>query len=112
MIKKFISILCLLALCSSCHTTPDIVTPSAPSLDGNDANSGLLYQITDGGFIISEKLYTKYASLLKKHYTTLNKENNPNLGVQKVYIISDEVMHDLLKMQTWEKNPWLIEESK
>lgn len=112
MIKKFIALLGLVILCNGCHTTPAIVTPSAAALDGNDANSGLLYQITDGGFVISDKLHTKYVSLLKKYYTNLNKENNPEIGVQKVYIITDEVMHDLLKLQTWEKNPWLIEESK
>lgn len=111
--KKLIAVLGLLTLvCSGCHTTPAIVTPSAPALDGNNANSGLLYQITDGGFIISETLHTKYVSYLKKYYTNLGKENDPSRGVQKVYIISDEVMHDLLKMQTWEKNPWLLEESK
>ena len=98
--------------CTQTKTVPDIVVPNAPSIEGNEATSGLLYQITDGGFIISKNLKQEYNVLLKKYHEKLNKTYDKERGCTPVYIITDEVMHDLLKMKTWEKNPWLIEEKK
>lgn len=90
--------------------TPEITMPEKPSYYGNVANSGLLYQIPEGGFVISKSLYKEYKSLLKKYHGELKREKDYEYGVTESYIITDEVMHDLLKMKTWEKNPWLLDE--
>lgn len=111
---KIISIysIALLAVFTGCtKSTPDIVLPERPALEGNEQNSGLLYEIRDGGFIISRSLRNQYLLLYKKYCKHLNKKKSEGNDVlTEVYIITDEGMMDLLKMKTWEKNPWLIEE--
>lgn len=106
--------LALLAL-ASCKNTinyPEIVMPSIPAYEGNEANSGVYYQISTGGFIISEKLRAKHDAYMKKYYKHLNLESpDYSTGVIKCNIVTDEYMSRLLKMHTWEKNPWLLEDS-
>ena len=97
--------------CTPVKSTPDIVLPDKPALEGNEHTSGLLYQIRDGGFVISRQLRDTYLSLHKKYYTHLGKKKSEgDRALTEVYIITDEGMMNLLKMKTWEKNPWLIEE--
>lgn len=97
--------------CIQTKSTPNIILPDKPALEGNDHTSGLLYQIRDGGFVISRQLRDQYLSLYKTYYTYLGKKKSEGDKVlTEVYIIADEGMMNLLKMKTWEKNPWLIEE--
>jgi hypothetical protein len=99
--------------CIPAKSTPDIVLPDKPALEGNAHTSGLLYQIRDGGFVISRQLRDQYLKLHKTYYTHLGKKKSEgDQALTEVYIITDEGMMNLLKMKTWEKNPWLIEELK
>ena len=113
--KKIVSIICVVSLlvfsaCTSTPQYPSVITPSEPSYEGNNANSGVLYQITDGGFIISENLKNKYDVYLKKYYKNLGMTKlDTDSGTIKVYYITDEVMNNLLKMHTWEKNAWMVD---
>lgn len=92
------------------HDYPSIVIPDQPSYEGNEPTSGVLYQISSGGFIISAKLKGKHDAYMKKYYKHFNLSSpDYKTGITPVFIIDDEVMARLLKMHSWEKNPWMLE---
>lgn len=107
--KKFLilTILSLSVCFCSCLSKkpPELIRSNEISYDGNDKTSGVLYQIENEGFIISKQLKDTYDTYLKKYHEIIQKDNDNMRGCREVFIVTDEVMEDLLKMHVLHKNP-------
>ena len=70
-----------------------------PSYDNNLKNSGILYQISDGGFIITESAAKRYIALVKKYGKTFVPElTQKDISLKLVYYITDDDMENFLKL--------------
>ena len=58
---------CLILLCAlvGCTVAPSIVTPTGPSLDGGQANSGIL-GVADGQFVVTPFFAERYTNLCQR----------------------------------------------
>ncbi len=100
----------LIAGCTSVtNPTPDIVKPQEISFDGNAQNSGVLYQITSGGFIITESARIRYNALIKKYGDKCTPVLTEDFGITPVYIITDEGFENFAKLVLWQKNPDVLD---
>lgn len=100
----------LVGCTSVTNPTPDIVKPQEISFDGNAQNSGILYQITEGGFIITESARARYNALIKKYGTNCTPILTEDFGITPVYIITDEGFENFAKMVLWQKNPDVLDD--
>ena len=92
------------------NPSPSIVVPDEPSFDGNNQNSGVLYQISTGGFIITQSAKDRYDALVKIYGKKFTPELIETTGVTSVYIITDEVYENFAKMIIWQKNPEVLQD--
>lgn len=92
------------------NPTPDIVKPQEISFDGNTQNSGILYQITSGGFIITESARARYNALIKKYGDKCTPALTEDFGITPVYIITDEGFENFAKLVLWQKNPDVLDD--
>lgn len=111
---KNIYILLISTILIGCNSitnpTPDIVKPQEISFDGNVQNSGVLYQITSGGFIITESAKERYNALIDKYGNKCTPVLQKDFGLTPVYIITDEGFENFAKMVLWQKNPDVLDD--
>lgn len=112
--KNVIFLSILLFSMSGCvnltNPTPDIVKPDEISFDGNEQNSGVLYQITQGGFIITEGAKDRYNALIKLYGAKCTPPVCENFGLTPVYIATDEAIETFAKLNLWHKNQDILKD--
>lgn len=105
-IKNFLSILLISLILSGCisftNPSPSLVVPDQPSYDGNEQNSGVLYQISTGGYVITANARDRYNSFIEQYGSKLNLIKD--YGLTPVYIATDEAIENFAKMNLWDKN--------
>lgn len=105
-IKNFLSILLISLILSGCisftNPSPSLVVPDQPSYDGNEQNSGVLYQISTGGYVITANARDRYNSFIEQYGSSLNLTKD--YGLTPVYIATDEAIENFAKMNLWDKN--------
>ena len=92
------------------NPSPSIVKPQEISFDGNEQNSGVLYQITEGGFIITENAKNRYNALIKLYGNKCTPPIIENHGLTPVYIATDEAIENFAKLNLWHKNQDVLQD--
>ncbi len=98
----------LLVLLLGCSTTRSVQKDSSASYDKGVKNSGVISTTVDKtGFVVTERFVARYNSLVEKYGKQFNPPVKKNAGVisyKDNYVIDNEHMVKMAKMNTWEKN--------